>query len=243
MSKEIWYQEKGFFSNPFSIKPGAFDNELFGNASSISRIIKKVGDSEIVFVSGEFGVGKTAVMKRIIEEFHGAGFGAKKIIYYNCNRSEASIDYDKLLVGAGGFFGRLFGIRKKGMILLLDEMQDMNKKDLNRVKLYHDKGFFSSVVFVSRDDKVELPKELANEIGENKFVLENMKESEAVKMIRQRIGDLKFFSDDVILKIFRKDRNSRNFLKNCEDVARVAFEDGADEVSVEHIGLALGASR
>lgn len=240
MNKVIWYQELGFFNNPFSIKPAAFHNELFGNSSVISRVIKKIEEPNIVFISGEFGTGKTTVLKRIIREFRGEDFGAKRIIYYNCNRSEMSIDYDSLLVRAGGFFGRIFGSRRKGMMLLLDEMQDMNKKDLERVKEYYDDGFFRSVVLVSKRDDLELNKELTEEIGENKFKLGDMTKGEAVKMIRERIGDLKFISDDIILKIFKKDGNSRSFLKNCEDVCRVAFESGADEVGESHVESVLG---
>jgi len=237
---KMWYNELGFYSNPFSIKPAAFHNELFGNTSVIARIIKRIEERGIVFVFGDFGTGKTTVLKKIIREFRGGDFGAKRIIYYNCNQSEASIDYDRLLVNAGGFFSRLFGVRRKGMMILIDEMQDMNRQDLERVKKYYDDGFFRSVVFVSKYEDVELPKDLAEEIGENKFVLGDMTKSEAVKMIRERIGSLKFLGDEVILKIFMRDRNSRNFLKNCEDVCRVAFESGANEVGLEHVDRVLG---
>jgi len=237
---KMWYNELGFHSNPFSIKPAAFHNELFGNSSVIARIIKKIEEKGIVFISGDFGTGKTTVLKRIIGEFRGGGFGAKKVVYYNCNRSERSIDYDKLLVGAGGFFGRLFGIKQKGLMILLDEMQDMNKRDLERVKRYYDDGFFRTVVFGSKDDSKELPEELVKEIGGNAFKLGNVTRGEAVKMIRERIGKLKFLGDDVILKIFKKDGNSRNFLKNCEDVCRVAFEDGASVVGGNHVDKVLG---
>jgi hypothetical protein len=235
MNKVIWYHELGFFDNPFSIKPAAFHNELFGNSSAIARIIKRIEERGIVFVSGEFGVGKTSVLKKIIGEFRGRRFGGKKVVYYNCDSSEMSIDYDRLLVNAGGFFSRLFGIRQKGMMILLDEAQGMNERDLRMVKRYYDDGFFRSVVFVSKHDDMKLPEELENEINGNKFKIGNMTKNEAVLMIRKRIGNLKFLGDDMILKIFNKERNSRSFLKNCEDVARVAFESGAKVVDEAHV--------
>lgn len=236
---KMWYNELGFYSNPFSIKPAAFHNELFGNKTVIAGVIKKLKEKGIVFISGEFGTGKTTVLKRIIGEFRGVDFGGKKIIYYNCNQSEECIDYDKLLVNAGGFFSRLFKIRQKGMMILLDEMQDMNNQDLKRVKKYYDDGFFRSVVFVAKSDDVEVPEDLDDEIGDNIFVLGNMNKSEAVLMIRKRIGDLKFLSDDMILEIFEKDGNARSFLKNCEDVCRVAHESGAKAVGTEHVEKVL----
>ena len=236
---KTWYNELGFHSNPFSIKPAAFHNELFGNKTVIARIIKKIEERGIVFIFGDFGAGKTTVLKRIIGKFRGEDFGVKKIVYYNCNQSEASIDYDKLLVGAGGFFSRFFGIRQRDMMILLDEMQDMNKRDLEKVKEYYDNGFFRSVVFVSKSDDIEMPEDLDNEVGENIFVLGDMNKNEAILMIRKRIGDLKFLGDDMILDIFKRDKNSRSFLKNCEDVCRVAFESGASVVDKSHVKTVL----
>jgi len=240
MSKDIWYKEFGFSSNPFSIKPAVFDNEMFGNDSVTTKIVKKINDGEMVFISGEFGMGKTMILKKIVGEFRGRGLGEKRVIYYNCDSSERAIDYDSLLINAGGFLRRLFGIRKKGMILLLDEMQGMNKKDMERVKEYYDDGFFKSVVFVGKEDEAEFSDELVEAIGGNRFVLGKMSGKEAVKMVRKRIGGLKFLGDDMILKIFKKDGNSRNFLKNCEDVCRVAFEDGAKAVSAWHVDRVFG---
>ncbi len=237
---KIWYHEFGFSNNPFSIKPAAFHNELFGNSSVVARVIKKIEERGIVFISGEFGTGKTSVLKKIIGKFRGGKFGGRKVIYYNCNKSEMSIDYDKLLVNAGGFFSRLFGVRQKGMMILLDEMQDMNKGDLRKVKQYYDDGFFRSVIYVSKHDDVKMKGELMRQIGENKFKLGDMTKREAVLMIRKRIGNLKFFSDGMILRVFKKDENSRIFLKNCEDVARVAFESGASAVDEKHIEKVFG---
>jgi len=144
------------------------------------------------------------------------------------------------LIGAGGFFRRLFGIRRKEMIIFLDEMQDMNQKDLDQVKKYYDDGFFKSVVFVSKYDDLDLGEDLEYLIGKNKFKLGNMTKPEAVKMVRERIGNLKFVSDSMIVKIFEKDKNSRSFLKNCEDVCRVAFEDESSEVLDDHVLKVLG---
>lgn len=239
MKKLTWYHEVGFFNNPFSIKPAAFHNELFGNASAISEIIKKMSKTGIVFISGEFGTGKTTVLKKIITEFRGNSLVGKKVIYYNCNQSEKSIDYDKLLVNASGFLGRLFRIRKKDMIILLDEMQDMNKKDMEQVKEYYDNGFFSSVVLVSKYENVALSKGLEYDVNGNKFKLGNMTKNDAVKMVRKRIGNLSFLSDDIIVQIFCEDGNSRSFLKNCEDVCKRAFDEGDAIVTKEHIRGAL----
>ncbi len=230
MKKLTWYHKLGFFNNPLSIKPAAFHNELMGYDQTIEEVNNKIKESGIMQIYGEYGTGKTTVLKKIIDEFK----GRKRVIYYNCNQSEKSIDFDKLLINAGGFFRKLFRIRKKNMIILLDESQDMNKKDLKQVKAYYDEGFFKSVIFVSKGD-IRLTGELENIIGKNKYGLAGLNKKEAVKMVRKRIGKLKILSDESIIKIFNKNNNPRFFLKNCEDACRHAFESGTKEVKDEHI--------
>ena len=63
---------------------------------------------------------------------------------------------------------------------------------------------------------------------------------DAVKLSRNRIGDLKFISDDNLVKIFMKNRNPRAFLRNCENVFKYAYENGAQNVNDEHIKDILG---
>ena len=235
MKKLVWYQELGFFNNPFSIKPAAFHNELMGLNQIIKEINNKVAGSNIIFISGGYGTGKTTVLKKIINEFK----GKKRVIYYNYNQSERSIDYDELLTNVS-WWRKLFGIRKKNMIILLDEAQDMNKKDLTQIKAYYDEGFFKSVIFVSKEEDMKLTKELEELTGKNKFRIGNVDKTEAVKIIRKRIGNLKFISDQNIIKIFNKNKNPRSFLKNCEDVCRNAFENGSKKATEEHIKKVLG---
>ncbi len=237
MKKLVWYHELGFFNNPFSTKPAAFHNELMGYDQTTEEISEKVAESDIILISGEYGTGKTTVLKRLISEFKGGTFKGKKVIYYNCNQSEKSIDYNRLLINAGGFLRRLFRIRKRNMIILLDEAQDMNRKDAEQVKNYYDEGFFKSVILVSSNENIKLTKELEKSI--NRFKLGNISREEAVEMIRKRIGSLRFISDQNIIKIFNKNTNPRAFLKNSENVCRYAFENGDKEVAEKHIKKVL----
>jgi nucleoside-triphosphatase THEP1 len=190
----------------------------------------------MVFVCGEYGAGKTSMLKKIINEFR----GRRRVIYYNCNQKTASIDFDRLLINAGGFFSRLFRVRKKNMILLLDESSDMNMKDIEMLKQYYQDGFLKSVVFVSKVEDIKLIREIDSLVGKNKYMIRSIDKDDAVKLIRKRIGDLKFVSDEKIAKIFSRNRNPRAFLMNCEDVCRYAFERGASKVSDEHIETVLG---
>jgi Cdc6-like AAA superfamily ATPase len=235
MEKITWYQEFGFYNNPFSIKPGAYSNDIYGQDDIIKDVISKVANSNMIYITGPYGTGKTSILKRIIHEFK----GKKRIIYYNCNQKEKSINFDSILINAGGFFHKFLGIRKKNMILLLDEVQDLNKKDMHLVVEYYKLGFFKSVILASKKDDIELSSELIDTIGRNRYDLREVTSEEAIKIIRKRIGNISFLTDETIIAIFKKNKNPRAFLKNCEDVCRFSFESGAKKVSEKDIDLAL----
>lgn len=228
MKKLAWYHELGFYNNPFSIKPAAFDNELMGYDSMIQSIREKLAESGAILICGKYGSGKTAVLKKIISEFS----GKKKVIYFNCEQSDGNIDFDRLLISSGGMFRKLFRIRKKGMIMLLDEAHGIGRKDMDRLREYFQMGFFRSIILVSKSEKeIRLSKELKGIIGESRFEMGNLSSKDAIALVRKRIGNLKFLPDDSIVKIYRKNPNPRAFLKNCEDVCRSAFESGSGKVT------------
>ena len=229
MEKQTWYNELGFEKNPFSIKPTAIE-EIIGNQKKVRDLTEKIRDSNIILIYGEYGAGKTTILKSIIKEFK----GKRKVIYYNCNQNDRSVDFDKLLTNVG-LFRRIFRIKKKNMILFLDESQDLNLKDMERIKDYFYKDFFKSVVLVSKQEDLKLTDELNALIGDNKFKINSLNRDDAIKIVRKRIDDKMFISDNNIARIFAKNKNPRGFLKNCEDVCKYAFEKGKQAVSEEDI--------
>lgn len=232
MKKITWYHKLGFDKNPFSIKPAAFHNNIFGYDKILQDINTKINDSNILFVHGAYGAGKTTILKGIINTFK----GKRRVIYYNCNKAEGSINFDRLLFNAGGFFDKLFRIKRKNKILLLDEAQDLNKKDIFNIKAYFENRLFNSVILVSKKTDINLPKDLKKLIGkDNNYNLGILSQDEAITLIRKRIGDLQFLPDSTVLKIFKKNKNPRDFLKNCEEVCRNAFDLGADKVTDKHV--------
>ena len=64
-----------------------------GYDETIKNMYKKLAESNILFISGLYGTGKKKVLKKIIKEFK----LRKQVIYYNCNQSDRSFDFDKLL--------------------------------------------------------------------------------------------------------------------------------------------------
>jgi|TARA_B100001971_G_C18059520_1_gene467176 chromosomal replication initiation ATPase DnaA len=231
---EIWYEEVGFNNNPFSIKPAAYHNELYGY--DVVSMISQVNDGKVLFIEGEYGKGKTTILKKIIKEFG----GKNKLIYYSCNRTEDNLDIQKLVDERPGFFSRIFGNAPNDMILLLDEVQDLLAEDSDQiVKSY--KKFFKSIVLVSSDYKeIKFSNGLKEIIGDNVIRLEELSDEDSIKIIRKRVGD-RLLTDDQIKKIAKKsDNNPRKLLKNCEKVSRYSINLGYDAIKDEHIKKNLG---
>jgi len=236
MKAKLWYNDLGFSENPLTIKPAKFSTEIFGHKFTIDDITEKVHDSNVILVTGEYGTGKTSIVKKIISEFR----GKLRIAYYNCNRSYKTIDFDRILRMAGGFFHWLFRIRKKGILLILDEAQDLNKKDMEKVAEYYEKGFFKSVVLATKGNDIQLTDSLKKLVEGNTFRITNINASDAVRLVRDRVGNTKFISDKLLVEIFQRNKNPRKFLKNCEEVFRAAFSQGSKSVQKRHVEEVLG---
>ena len=238
MNDQLWYREMGFSSNPFSIKPAAFNDDVIGFEDVLQMVVENVRSRGICCVSGPFGTGKSTIMKRLIREFG----GNRKVIYYSMNRKERTMNFSGLLHGANGFLGRLFKIKPKDMILLLDEVQDMNRKDQRLLLDHYNAGDFKAVVLTTHDiGEVPLIDELKKAIGEYSFFLNNLHQDDAVRLIRKRIGNMSLLPDATIRSIYRINKNPRAFLQNCEDVCKWAVENNVRHVSAEDIEGALQA--
>ncbi|MGM5485158.1 MAG: ATP-binding protein [Nanobdellota archaeon] len=220
---ETWYEQLGFYNNPLSTKPAAFHDDILGHEKLYDDIRQKISDSSVIGIFGPFGTGKTTVLKRIISDFG----GKRRVIYYSCNKSEEAIDFKRLIIGAGNFLQRLFRIKKKNLVLLMDEAEYIKNRDINN--LLNHMEHFKSVIFVGKK-----PVKGVKKLVEHEYSLDDMSEEKAVELVRSRIGDLDIISDNMIKQIFRKDRNPRRFLKHCEDAMRKAFHEGS-EVKKEHI--------
>ncbi len=232
----VWYNDLGFDKNPFSIKPVDQQSTLIGYDSTIKEIQRLVREGNFVFISGEYGRGKTSVLKRIIKRFS----GKRTVAYFSGNQIDRMMDVDKILIEAGGFFSRLFKMRTEDVILLLDEVQDINQNDADAIMEAYDEGFIKSVVVVSAAKPFEEINTQFNGLFEDhQFELNGFSADDAVSLIRKRVGNLPLLPDEMIKKIYKHDENPRSVLKNCEDVCRYAVEQGADTVTDEQVEKVL----
>jgi len=236
MNKEMWYQELGFEENPFTIKPVKHRDQLVGVDEKARDIIKLIQAGKVVFITGDYGRGKTSLLQRIIKRFQ----GQRKVAYFSGNQIEKHLDMDSILINAGGFFSRLFRVKSEDVILLLDEVQDLNQNDVDEIVSAYEEGYLKSVIIVS----AQLSPQKADEmfgglIGKNTFELEGLTEDQALELIKSRVGEIALLPDEVILRIHGIDPNPRSILKNCEDVCKFAVESGDEKVTEDHIEKVL----
>lgn len=229
MEDKIWYRELGYHGNPFSIKPAAFTDKVYGYEEMVNEIVTNIHASGLIFIEGEYGEGKTTILKRLITEFGGHG----KVIYFSCNRIEQRLNVKKLLNDKYGFIGKILDLQPKNMILLLDEAQVLDDKDYEKLMRYYESGNFLSVVFVGQQyDPTTVPERLRRLI--KVIRLEKISTEEAVKLIQGRVGALALLDNEVISYVFNKsNQNPRQLLKNCEELCKQAFERGDKKVTTQ----------
>ncbi|NTV24156.1 MAG: AAA family ATPase [Nanoarchaeota archaeon] len=233
---DSWYRKLGFSSNPFNIKPAAFQGELV--AYDVDFIYSKIDSGEMVFIEGQYGTGKTTILKSIINRYK----GKNKIIYYSFNEGESVFNLASLLDGANSLIRKITGVKEKNIILLLDEVHTMKQHDAKKIIAPYKKGIVKSVVFVSHDfDMVKFPEDVLELLNGNVIRTVNLSTKEAVELVRRRIGDIDLFSDRTISRLFMQaEKNPRKLLEYCEDVARHAVMMGDSIVTDKHIVDVLG---
>lgn len=236
MAEKTWFETLGYKQNPFMIKPYAFEENLQGYKPYIRKVNSTLRRGRVVFIEGDYGVGKTSVLKQIIDEFK----GKRKLIYYSANRSEGSVDFDMLIKGRAGPIARFFGIMPKQLILLIDEAQKLTLHDCERIETLIESGYFKSVVLVSDDmRKTNMTAGLKRKIGDNIIQLgELLTENHAVKIVKDRLGkESKFISPKIAKLIFEKaGKNPRRMLEYLEDISRYVVEEkGQDKVTEEDV--------
>lgn len=212
MIQKVWYEELKYKQNPFSIKPQN-SATIVGRNTVVEQVLSAISQNQFIVVEGDYGVGKTTMLKRIISKFG----GVRKVIYFSCNRLTDSLDIDRLLLNRFGAVTRVLRIKSKQMILLLDEAQSLSEQDIKDLRQYHLEGYLRAVVLVTHDKReLKLPNSVAMVLRNTTFKLTELSVEDAISLVRERIGDHPLLSDEVISTIYARDNRVRAFLKNCD---------------------------
>ncbi len=221
----MWWKKIELGENPFSTSP---DFEPFGLEKAIDEAAYRIESGSIVFIEGSRGLGKTSVLKSLIRRFRGKG----RVIFVDAAKIERDINIERLMRERYGFWGRLLGVVPKDMILLVDNVQMLSRKNAERVKFYFDNNYLKSVVFTGLSyAKAAIPRGLRERIGSHVIRLSPLGEEEAVEAIRARIGS-RLMSREILKKIYKlSGRDMVKFLGNCDSLCGKYIEDAEDSIT------------
>ena len=230
----MWWRKLGFYTNPFTIKPAPFDNKVFGQDQILEDLYYKIPAGTMSFIEGKLGTGKTTIMKNLIAKFRGRG----KVIYFSCNRIDTELNVEDLLKGKYGFWGKLFGMMPKEMIVLLDESQQLSAVNTERIKYFFDQGNIKSVVFTGTDySNTNLHDSIKERIGHDGLQkIKDLTDDQAIALVRNRIGNTNIISDEIIKKLWHLSaKNPRRLLQRLDRAFRYAVENMESEIKEEHL--------
>jgi chromosomal replication initiation ATPase DnaA len=228
-----WFEELDFDENPFDTNPTRFSTKMVGVEEVMDELLYRVASGAMVFVEAKEGHGKTSLLWNIIRRHRGKG----KVIYVDCKKLEKDLNIEALLTKRFGLAGRLFRKKPRNMILLLDNVSELSRRNMERIKFFFDEGHILSVVFTGTNyDDVKFSKSLRDRIGRRLIKLRELEPYHAVGIVRNRIGTSEMISDELIESLFSKSgRNPKTLLENLDRLFAKAVESKKEKLTKEDL--------
>ncbi len=233
-----WYEELDFEENPFSVNPSEYLKSLVGRDEILDELDYRIRSGSIVFVEGPRGSGRSSLLRAMVRRFRGRG----RVIYVNAEKFEKKLDIEDLLVQRNGFFkGMLLKKKPKRMILFIDNVDSLSHRNTERLKHYFDENYLQSVVFTGESfEKAGFSESLRLRIEGRVINIPKMKDDQVVQMVRNRVGDTKLLSQDLILDVAsRYDNNPKEVLKALDEVAEFVVSLDEDVITKKHLDEVL----
>jgi Cdc6-like AAA superfamily ATPase len=194
----------------------------------IEDILYRIESGSMLVIEGKPGTGKTSLLMVAAKKFG----GKKNVAYVDCNILNKDLNITYILQDRYGMMGRLLNKKPKNMILLLDNVQTLSKKNTERLKFYFDQNYIKSIIFTTeRYGKSNFSESLMDRIGKRVIKIPEMEDYDALEMIRKRIGESELFNEQIIKKLFKESGNSpKQLLQNCQKAAEGAAKKGRTRV-------------
>lgn len=212
----MWYERYDFEENPFKNE----ERELISFNVIIDEVLYRINSGSLVFIGGKEGSGKTAILKKAIEKFRGEG----KVAYVDCKKVDDP-NIEKVILKKYGLFNRLFHSKPSGMILLMDDIQELGKKNNERIKYFFDQNYIKSAVFTGNDlEETQFSDSLKDRISKI-IKIKELSEDDAVEIIDNIFQGKEIIPEEMIKKIYRlSNKNIKIFLENCEKLCELSGE-------------------
>ncbi|MFH2021572.1 MAG: AAA family ATPase [archaeon] len=232
-----WYQKLGFKDNPFSVDPRANHNKLVSMDDAVDEIFYRIDAGSLLVIETLPGCGKTTLLMMAAKKFG----GKKNVVYVDCIAVAKTLNITRVLQDKYGMLGRLINKKPKNMIVLLDNVQYLSKKNTERLKYYFDQNYIKSIIFTSGSYRqAKFSDSLRDRIGSRVIKIKKLSPDEAVEIVRKRIGDLDLFNDSLIKKIFKmSDFSVQKLLQNCERSARSAAQKNRKRVQLADLKVLM----
>ena len=218
-----WFRELGFVDNPLSIKP-RFKGRLFGYDALLEEIFYRIESGNMIFLEGK--VGKTSVLLKIIEKYKGKG----KVAYIDCRKEKQELDIGKV-VRRGRKIIKSKGDIPKEMIMLLDNVSELSRKNTHRMKYFFDQGNILSIIFTGeRLANARIPLSIKHRIGKRNYKLKDLTEDEAVDLVLDRLDFKDYLGEEQIYKIAARSSNLNELFANCEAALQLMIDENENSV-------------
>ena len=211
LNKMEWYEELDFDENPLKN-----ETKCIGNDDVLKEAYYSIISGNILVLEGEEGSGKSKVLREVIRTFGGHG----RIAYVQCKNLSKELNIEDVLVKKNGILGMLFKRYPTNMILLLDDVEELSAKNMERMKYFFESNHLKAVIISTKNfEKLHLSESVKQRI--RKVVkLRPLSEFEAVQLFRDKVGD-SHLSDRIIKVIYQNSgKNIQKFLNHCEHVCK-----------------------
>lgn len=234
--KMDWYEELDFDENPVDTNPKKYADKLVGMEELLEDLFYRVAAGSMVFIEGKLGTGKSSLLWNMIKKYKG------KVIYFDCEQLDRELNIEKLMISKHGLTGRLFKKKPKNMILLLDNVNELSKRNSERVKYFFDQGYILTVVFAGESyQKANFSQSLKERIGSRILNTIELEPYQAVTLVRNRIGNLDMISDELIEQLFKtSNKNPLKLLQNMDKVFAYAVENNEKTITSNLIKKVVG---
>ncbi len=215
-----WHEDFGFYKDPFSLAPLESDYTLIGRDREAKEVLYRIESGNMLIIEGSPGTGKTALLKHTIDNFRGEG----KVVYIDGARISKRFDVQNLL-------------RKRGMIVLMDNVHFLSGKNSLKIKHHFDNDNIKSVVFTAADySSVSFANSIKDRIGRNIIRLNPLKPASALKIAKERLNGSKILPDSVLRRLYADSgRNIKEFLKNCGLLCSYVASQKGSKAKIEDI--------